>query len=371
MGKTIKVFGFTEDKHIVPVHLPVDVVVSHRIHPWWVDLFADDPVKIEVRGQALSFTRLTGICFAIPSSCETVFKGGILHSGEWLSFRIPASENQFSRYGGPFELTGDSFESLFKRLLTVKEVSTAITDIPCIYFLRGSVRFPTNRNLTHGIPFPEGTEEEHQINGYAFTGKTIEKVRIHQPFTPELEWVFQAFASWNPVVFGGCLRDFVQGNQMNDIDFFVDSHSSVEVQQYLEQLDEVANVENMTAKSWYRDDTWETETPVFRFMRNGRQYDLVCRGKPLADHFWWLTDFSVNQLYAERPGEVTASRICLWDIAHRQARIVSRATSLSTLRFRWKDRAQTLEAKGYTVLNNPFGYDSYTYLGRKAEEEAK
>jgi hypothetical protein len=191
------------------------------------------------------------------------------------------------------------------------------------------------------------------VDHRAFCGHTLDKLPVYEEMSPEMTWVFEAFKAWNPVVFGGSLRDLIMGCEPHDIDFIVDDLAQFEVINRLKAL-RVADFSDLTNTDSYGR---RLQAPLFAFTYNGVKYNLVCRGNILSDHQWLVNDFSVNQLRAERPNEVLASRVAMYDLGHRQARITSRVEVLefdSTFPKRWNERAMKLQTKGLRILPHHF-----------------
>jgi hypothetical protein len=76
----MKVHGYTSDKNLVAVDLPVDEIVSKEIDPWRLDLFDPEPISLSIGGQLLHFRRRREFAFAREVSKSEYVIG--LHDGK-------------------------------------------------------------------------------------------------------------------------------------------------------------------------------------------------------------------------------------------------------------------------------------------------
>ncbi len=338
----MRVFGFTEERELVPVDLSPTIIAEYRIHPWWVDLFQDNPIVLEVGGRTLFFTRLTDIVFVFEQSEHFPWQIGILDAGQWKCFDLETVDvggfSSWTYLENPHESITE-FSDCFSRFLNQNPHRLPMFQKHKFKLYRGDIIYISE----------DASELEYRIRSFAYSGKSIEPVRLRVELPENYTWVFDAFKANSPRIIGGSLRDFLQQESLNDIDIIVDELRSEEIKQLLEELG-CSEIKELTEFNRYG----PLSKPVFEFTHNDVSYHLICRGNFLANNWWYANDFSVNHFYADSPTEIVGSRIALWDLAHRQARIVSRinVSVYSELADRWPERAQKLETRGYTILPN-------------------
>jgi hypothetical protein len=350
----MKVFGFDPVQRLpVAIELDIEQVISHGIHPWIVDVFADQSSLVEVNG--LQCRRL------LPSDNLELF--GLQAGKPFLYQRIN---------GIPYCYSMDSFH-YDRGSYSMHNVTTSKPRNP-LALLQSDLQYARSdtklkwwrpKSISHQLWetgdlnrfFCKRSGED--VHHYSYGGNTTHRIQVNIALPKAITWLLQAFARYKPEVFGGCLRDTLAGDNPHDIDFFIDLLTAEEIKVLLNQVG-AEDVKELTDFDRYGA---SLSKPIFEFVHSGYRYHLICRGNFLADKFWDLTDFSVNQVIADRNG-VYASRIALWDIAHKQLRVVSRNhTSLQTSDItvmigHWKDRATKMRERGYQLLENPFATSS-------------
>lgn len=344
--RTIKVYGFTADKQLVETQLPLDEVVTLRIHPYWVDLFEMDPIVREINGRLLYFTRLRAISFAYWLH-DVGYVVGMLDGERWTCIAGKAEDGWGELKIKDLRPLGGTFDVRFREYLVSDSKLARFTAGHRPRVQQGAIVWPKENYWSMDKP-----DASYQIVGHAFAGEMFTSVELYRSMPAQMAWVWQAFADWHPVIFGGSLRDLILGRPEHDVDFIVDTQKADEIKARLEKLS-AKDVQNVTDTDRYGR---VLEEPVFEFKRGKTKYHLVCRGNKLSDRVWELADFSVNQLRAERPEVVTASRIALWDLGHRQFRVVSRARLPQDrdLMCVWRARAERLAGYGFTTIRHEF-----------------
>ncbi len=344
----MKVYGYRpEEKLPIAVDISVEEVVRLGIHPWQVDLWESDPIVRE----GIHFTRLRDVTFAYRHHNELII--GMLHGGAWSVLRGEVKkEINAVTVQGLHKAEGNLEAHLLKFLLD--ESPDKLMPFSKGHKLEvdpdGCVSYPIARWFSHTY-----ADRRLAYEACLFAGNMFDRVELFLPMPQDITWVWEVFRELNPTIFGGALRDLVRGAQHHDVDFIVDTRTVDEMKAFLLNAG-VTDIRNLTATDRYG---WVLEAPVIEFGYNGTTYHLVCRGNPLSDWMWELNDFSVNQLMAERPEVVQVSRVGLWDLAHNQARIVSRAheNRAYDLIHAWPMRTQKLSSYGFRILPNLFAQD--------------
>lgn len=354
----MKVFGYNDQREVVEADLSIETIVVERINPYWVDLFDASPVMREVAGNRLAFTRLRNFVFQYAIGRKVTI--GVLENGNFRAFEGDDKYGdqkvapEYSYWLHNPRSVSIGFESAFSRFVEQYDANKTRSFRAC---QSGGLKV-SGSTLAFD---PE--EGKYPLVTRAFAGRMFQGVLVPQKLPPAIAWVFSAFKDWNPMVVGGSLRDTMLGRTPKDVDFIVDSLGYGYSGRAAEEVEKrgATNVVNRTeTDSRYNHDL---EHPVISFDYEGTSYDLISRGNPLSDRFWALSDFSVNQLIAVRPDEVTASRIALWDLGHKQCRLVSLADETTSggggLRFKWPERVEKMRQKGFNVLPNLFSRDEY------------
>jgi len=363
----IKVFGVTSDRQVVPVLLTEKEVAELQIHPWRVDLFEPDPIIRREGGRDLAFTRLQDLTFLSQDGDRGTL--AICEGGKWKVFSGTITEGPKSCHSNGIWLKDlKVLESSPPALLIsflkkgwATHGTAVIAGEYSPFFKEGRLFYPQDTRYWTG-DFYASPGFASRVSGYGYGGETFSEVMLHRAMPRQMLWALQSFQDWQPRVFGGSLRDLLLGNKEEDVDFIVDGKSQEDVSARLQTLG-AKEIRNLSDTDTYGNVTGH---PVFEFRVGRISYHLVCRGNFLADNFWLANDFSVNQLYAERPNEVVASRVALWDLAHSQTRLVSYARSIEDPHLvpRWRERAYRMEKKGFAVLSNPFANDEAEKFGR-------
>lgn len=324
-GSLIEAFGYDCHKQVVSVELSADEIIAAGIHPWRVDLFDPNPIKLTVGEIELSFSRLTDIAFGYGSMPPN--KGVIvaLADGSALSVEGPTCEHTSWKMVVEMSdiraLSDAQWTECFRRYLVGSDV-TALWSTPTSHLLINKQRVayaPLEPFVTH-------------VSEGFFAGEMFEPVRMLVDLPECMRWVFDAFPGLHPVVAGGAVRALVTGEEQEPIQVLLD-RPDVHDPDYAACLSAagVTASENESCRGLYHP---QSDSAVC-FERDGLRYRLHRRrsGRPaiharIGDRhqpFWPDSELSINQFVVSSPDFVVASRIAIHDIGTGQMRCATQS----------------------------------------------
>jgi len=386
MKNTIKVYGFTADKDVHAVDMNAEQITSAGIHPWRLDLFDTQPIVIPVAGTPLSFSPLTTVSFA----CETVLRGrtiGFVGISEGrartcLSGTIVRKQSKILQLQDLNICDADTSTELFHRYLRNyvggQHLANAAPWEAELYKFYPA--YPGKHMRLHKEILQYNWESRPTVIGDpSFMGEMFTPLRVRKVLPTYINWLFEAFKGYRPVVFGGILRDCMQGVTpfIPRVDVLVDLNGG-----WNNMLTHIRQVTDGAART-IRNRRIALIPRIgnnMSFVYQKIEYCLVDRRFNMMDRAWTTTDFSVNQWQAIKPDEVYGSRIAFFDLSRKQARLISQvrrdplwrppddapATRGSgeepeapgaKLRALWIGQAWRLKGKGFRILPNPFSQD--------------
>jgi len=367
----MEIFGFDAQKQLIPVRMNAKEIIQAGIHPWRIDLFDSSPVTMEIDGEQVFFTRMNNLSlahFEQERGARTTKGGTIGQISNGQTLCVSGKGAIYSRPAGPgshqyyhlvdIKIMPDGFQDLvldFLRSHPQGPINHArewqVCDGGHIYLKNGGIAYSSSSDWGLGA-LPR------------FGGEMFAKVCLRVALPPAVNAVFDLFKDWHPVVFGGALKDIVTGREFSNIDFMVDESQTHAIMTKLRAMG--AECVRDFSRPVSNDESGQMRTPVFKFILEGDvHYHMFLRGSNLTDGFWQVNDFSVTQMCSHKPNEIIASRICLYDLAHKQTRIVSvlrKSNDNMGLRNEWQDRAQKLSNQGFRILKNEFWSDEHDSL---------
>jgi hypothetical protein len=372
MNKFMQVFGWcVETKVVHEARLFISDVVEQQIHPWLVDVFDPTPVILKMYGIRLAFTRLCklSLSFTIDRTAWLLVLDhelalsliGTYKRQEANRLVIDRDRSQLSNDPEEFKLHLTAYLGVHK---DSRSHSSTPTGFICIG--RGSddvnlgLKNRTIRYANNG-PYP----------GHRFGGQMFDLRRFRFPVPPEIERVFNLFSVFHPIVFGPALRRIVCGQPVDNVkvDFVVDDEGrSVEAnwtfyKGVLQQLgaSQIVVLNNAYWKSSgkYASEKGQIKADgLYGFRFEGTNYRLFAAKRihqvpdVAAHREWRRVDFSVHQLECECPGEIMGSRIALWDLGRKQARLLTLSDQYDdTMGRRYSRMKDQLRNDGINIVN--------------------
>jgi hypothetical protein len=354
MKQMMPIFGWSEDKAIHRVRLPKGGIVEAGIHPWLVDVFDPDPVVLKVYDMPLAFTRLRkfSLAYTLDGTAYLMVKDNGLN----LSLVGPYKKQEgnrrlfIDRDRSELSTNRIDFQMHLRSYLGVHEnpLSRSSTPAKFIHCGRGSddtwlgLENRTIRYANSG-PYP----------GYRFGGEMLEQRTLIRELPAEIERVFEVFTDFKPVIFGPALGKALMGQDIDgNVDFTVvpsDSNTRIIYAAYgeLDNWFHKIGAQNIVRAEFHgygkkyltEEDEVRNQAGVstyLKFQLADVTYRLFVRGsdaQPVRN--WIRDDFSVHQIQCQRSEhdagglQVTASRIALWDLGHKQARWVNSRTAFN------------------------------------------
>jgi hypothetical protein len=331
MNSYIQVFGCTENKVVYKIDMAVADVVRLRIHPWKLDLFEPEPIRGGMpHGIPLMFSPLQEISFAYTQGNQGFVS--ISHDGsvQNISGTVHTQGNGgmcMKRDQVEWSFDQGDFSKHFLNYLHYCDEARSINQetMPRLRCL--AARDHTHMQLMNQLLVYSGGE----FPSYCFAGKMFEPRYFRCSLPLEIERVFELFGRFHPVVFGPALTRVLCGAAIGneEVDFIVDKEGP-DYLQYVRQVVGAGFIEEMDAPYWKSRNKFFIEekrinaTGVCHFKLHGTNYRLFVAddNKLTNPRTWRRSDLSIYQSECEQPGVVIASRIALYDLARKQARLL-------------------------------------------------
>jgi hypothetical protein len=202
------VYGYTDEKLVMPADLPIDTVARLGIDVWQMDLFDPDPLRLPILSrsntQVLNFRKLRDASFAYVGSGQLTLvnqeglQAACLQSNEWrirfdhtVMHNSTLSKRSFAEHFAEYLSFAEHLppECMMSPIRFWKSVSVQGKDIrfDCTDFRRTTLQQP-----------------------FFYVGEMFHVLPTLLPFVlPEqINWIFKRFAKWSPLVFGEGLRPF-------------------------------------------------------------------------------------------------------------------------------------------------------------------
>jgi hypothetical protein len=332
--------------------LPVEQIAALAIDPWWLDLFAVDPILKTVSGKQTRFNRLQNAVLAYrtnaTNACVGVYDG---QSVTWLEGDLlikgycspdEGRLHLFITLTSPRISNRPAAEHLatYLKLLTsgaACEVDDhahkngwhpGLVNLPRVELPNDEPRAFTPRRLDQvqlgsSVRFSVlGTSSREDPERFVdeipeFHGRMLELVEPMNTILPDcVNWVFDAFQSWNPIVFGAPLRNALAGRNVSDICVLVDD---IIGQRLLSHV--VRNLGGQFAGYQIEDQDWSRS-----FVRQGLRYHLWTEYSIIGGVDYLFAQLSIcrsaDLLIGTGPNRLLGSRIALHDASHGQARLL-------------------------------------------------
>lgn len=367
----MNVYAFNKEKSVRVLNWEPEEVVAQGVHPWQVDLFHPDPLHLTVGSEQIYLTPLDNISLAIV---ETVVGeagkllwadiGQITH-GKKISLRGVPLFNPDSKEVELFHLEVMDFDKLLLRYLKQQnEPETRRSTFICEAYEKSNILLLRNARVMLN------TNSRNRLSKVPkFTGAMLEAHSIHMKLPPFIKRLFQWFPQgWEPTVFGDAPRQVLRGERIEQVDFFVHPQTAPAFYDHLERMG-AQNIRDCTIYALKKGAAIPNGGIVLSFTMPGSpvNYRLFGRwarvGQRPQNRFqqwsWAADELSANLAVIESLDAVTAPRICLWDIAHNQARLLQAQRVWEQGKAVWywpwqEERRNRLLNQGFSILSNPF-----------------
>lgn len=330
----MKVIAFLPGSNLEPIVVERDIeqIAFHKIHPWLVDPFDPNPVKLKADKEVLHFTRMNNLTFGYKEGNMLIIC--CVWKGNFQPFILPEKN---------------------ARMADIKPHSGTLAHHLTEFIKKGGVSskaFPTLQNWdfsfskNHSFQYPQLDETDPAcITGYFYGGESIDTSEFPCSMSSSLTWIFEAVPSWNPMIFGQCLREEYYRTSPMVITCVIDGIYYEAFKALLgpiEILEESKGKESFKPKLVCKRDKWFYKFYVREYLL-GMSYMDIC-------------DFSVNQIVATRPHYIQMTRLGAFDLFQEkpQARVVSRLHAYKHGSYvdQWLTVAIELHNRGIRILPN-------------------
>jgi hypothetical protein len=320
------IVGYTDEKDVLQVEVSIAQIVASGIDPFRLDLMDPDPATIETERGKLNFCRLRDVVFAYQHNRDhdivvCVHDGDDAHCffGKRRGLRdesekrivitdITQSEKSFSEHlheylsalvGTALGADGANWAPAIARAMG------ATGNIYCTINPRRSQALTMT-----GSQFVFALQERSiRTEWLGYSGTMFEEMTLRVKLDKRINWVFQNFAQWQPLVFGDSLRLSLVDEQSEEI---------------MLRLDEgcfPALKEKFGGKQYIDEFHLVIDDCKYRILRK--------TGGSLRDNCLRLPgEYSCDFLQSSGPDEVCGYRIALFDVVRHQFRPLSLSTSM-------------------------------------------
>lgn len=335
----MQVFAYTYDKETVVVDLSIELIVSAEIYPWSIDLFDPDPISMTVNEKPLYFRRVQNVCLAYKTANTQVLAN--IHNGSsWLS--VSGKLRQRRNDCVPlYEIKVDpiDFKEFYHTYLSLLSQVPA-SDWPRLRWMKEQEQvlapIPAQETLVQGdalLLMTSGPRFQH----FAFTGEMFNEIKTHCNLPAQVNWVFEQFGKWHPVV-EFKLQSLV-GARLKEVVIFVDQPGLAELLQRFGGNSSVTFKDNRTSYTVYGKN----------FLKS-----LNLPDEPESVHKWYIDALSVDRAWSLSANELRCSRIGFFDLAKRQARVQRSGLHEDMLADLYQERLCELIMQHFTLIDGPW-----------------
>jgi hypothetical protein len=147
----------------------------------------------------------------------------------------------------------------------------------------------------------------------------LSEMKVSCLLPEEINWVFERFEQWKPIVWGEAIRRSYWKQPIDKISLALGEIEMLQLSTLMSQPGFASDITNVEAKSRY-----------LTFQRHGCTYFVECDDDPTTrmrhsgldrmQLFHTRTCQSKERMYSTREGEIQGSRIALFDLAKGQTR---------------------------------------------------
>jgi hypothetical protein len=321
------VYGYTEGKMVVPADLPIELIARLRIDPWRLDLFDPEPAKVRCKigstEETLNFRKLHDLSFAYQIFGGPTFICMRDGSGEhcvWSNETVNDDGLRLKNFQPSLRPFHEHFAEYLQLLGHMNQILERLPprsepQLPQ-FVLYDAKHKPFTEIQGADLVFLSGVAWTHHHKNevpwnplepvFQFGGEMFTTLPVPTVLPDEINWALQQFEQWEPMVIGEGLRPFKE--HLNKDVFLL--FNETDYPEALNEIDRVAKVKDKREPHFIKGD-W-----TFRLsLKDGIVSDpllLLCPG------------LSIDTKQCIRANEVQMSRICLFDIAMGQARLMDR-----------------------------------------------
>jgi hypothetical protein len=330
----MKILGYTDDKELVAVELPVDRIVAEGIDPWRLDLLDEQPISLEIDGKLVYFRKLEDVAFFDERSSPGSMVTGVFDRNGKTVFLQDDGNVPFHPKGNT-KVSDRPFDEHLREYLVAlgKSFHTAsgLFEIPASRLV-----FDRNRGV-------DGHETLRLVDFCPlYVGEMCSEITIPFQFPDELNFVFRRFGKWNPIITEQSLIQLMSHQPLGPIYFIVDNDG----------IPEISNATDLDVCDTYN----QIKVTVGNCV-----YVVSAKDAPSGVAAWssrWREGRqSARCLYSSAEDQVRGLRIALHDVAHMQSRRLFCATNpdsprnLRTERQNKKREDQSLVEAGFSIID--------------------
>jgi len=330
----MRVFGYNQNKILMRLELSPKTIVEQNIDPWRLDLFDPHPIVRTYCGTKINHRRLDDVAFAYKVEGGFVF--GMRSKGQSVCLK---SRDSFGAYNGSLqsvrwihpEPSPHSFEHHWLEYLTVLEREG---NDPKPAHFAGMKFFPPQvtdwvQLRSSSVEFYSSRDSDLTTAPVTFAGEMLTETILPFALPNEINWVFERFGQFKPVIVGDTVRDAMRKKPIKSVELLLRFTFMGETAAILDELP-----------------MFKTQRWCSRFMEEGRkfthnkcEYTAGFLSTGVSPNTWLTfekTRYSTDCLYSVKAGEIRGSRIAFHDLALQQ----SRHTSEMGLLMMEKERAE-------------------------------